>query len=644
MFSITRNCIIISGVIILSACSSTSEWASRVAWTEIDTTALPRASDYQDASAVILLNEGKVEIYALSENKFSVFDRHQVIKIFDPRGYKYANVMIPYGSQSQVESIEARTISPDGEISVLNPDKIYDVNLYPDFVFYSDQRAKIFTMPAVENDCIVEYRYSITINSSTYGNSWRFQETIPMKFSRFTLLKPSEWEVEYRQYGFDAEPEIVEAPAGFKTSLIWSVSDMPALKSEIAMPPRLDLGARLALSPVAVRTWPEISRWYADLLKPQMDLRGDLKSITSKIIKGLETDEEKLRAIYEWTRDRIRYIAVAIGIGGYEPNPVQDIMHNKYGDCKDMTILMCAIAEEAGLDVYSALISTRNHGIPDTSLPAVSQFNHVIAFCPTIGDSGIWMDATDKTCPFGQLPWYDQGMAVLLVKPDETGEIVYTPKSVSGNNRSQIVWDAKLDLTGMALISGTSVYWGAAANEIRQKLFYSSKDAHRRWLELYLATRCSGSMLDTFNISGVYPVEDPLKIHYTFRTPSFAQSTDRSLSFQPAVLSNFDLPDYFRSPKRFTPIQFQFPSRSSFKLTVKLPNGSSMQNQPVKDSLNSNFGHAQWVYMTELNEFIAECSYQLNSEVVEPADYKYFQQFLDRIRRRDLRQVYISTQ
>ena len=644
MFSLTRNCFIVLSVIILSACSTTSEWASRVSWTEIDTTALPQASDYPDASAVILLNEGKVEIYALSENKFSVFDRHQVIRIFEPRGYKYANVMIPYGSQSQVESIEARTISPNGEISVLNPDKIYDVNLYPDFVFYSDQRAKIFTMPAVENGCIVEYRYSITINSSTYGNSWRFQETIPMKLSRFTLLKPSEWDVEYRQYGFASEPKIIEAPAGFKSSLVWEIRDMPAIKSEIAMPPRLDLGARLALSPVAVRTWPEISKWYGELLKPQMELRGDLKSITSKIIKGLDTDEEKLRAIFEWTRDRVRYIAVAIGIGGYQPNPVQDIMHNKYGDCKDMTTLMCTIAEEAGIEVYSALISTRNHGIPDTSLPAVSQFNHVIAYCPTVGDSGIWMDATDKTCPFGQLPWYDQGMPVLLVKPGESGEIVYTPGSVSDNNRSQLIWDAELDSTGAARISGRSEYWGAAANEIRQNLYFSSKNEHRRWLELYLATRCSGSVLDTFHISGVFSVKDPLKIHYSFRTPSFAQSTDESLSFQPAVLLAFDLPDYFRSPKRFTPIQFQFPSRSSLKLTVKLAHGWSMVNQPILDSLYSDFGHARWAYLTESNKFIAECSYQLNSEAVEPADYASFQQFLDSIRKRDLRQISISTQ
>ena len=69
--------------------------------------------------------------------QFCSIEYDQIATIFDPRGYKYANVMIPYSSQSQVESIEARTISVDGEITVVNPDKIYDVNLYPDFVFYT---------------------------------------------------------------------------------------------------------------------------------------------------------------------------------------------------------------------------------------------------------------------------------------------------------------------------------------------------------------------------------------------------------------------------------------------------------------------------------------------------------------------------
>ena len=95
----------------------------------------------------------------------SVLKRHQIIKILNRKGYPYANVTIPYSSSTKIRNIKARTISPDGEVFLLDEKKIYDITLYPDFIFYSDVRAKRFSFPAVDGGCVLEMTWEEHIAS-----------------------------------------------------------------------------------------------------------------------------------------------------------------------------------------------------------------------------------------------------------------------------------------------------------------------------------------------------------------------------------------------------------------------------------------------------------------------------------------------
>ncbi|HKJ67876.1 MAG TPA: DUF3857 domain-containing protein, partial [bacterium] len=125
-----------------SDCAHEKAWQSRVEWEELNRTDLPGKAEYPDASALVLLDEGSMKLSDGSDIQFSTFEKHRVVKILDRSGLAFANVIIPYSPPSEVDFIQARTISPDGEITVLEEEDIYDVTAFPDFIFYSDQRAK----------------------------------------------------------------------------------------------------------------------------------------------------------------------------------------------------------------------------------------------------------------------------------------------------------------------------------------------------------------------------------------------------------------------------------------------------------------------------------------------------------------------
>ncbi|MBP1655576.1 MAG: Transglutaminase-like enzyme, putative cysteine protease [Bacteroidetes bacterium] len=624
------------------ACSGPSGWSS-IDSPPLESLQLLRPPpDAPDAGAMVVLDEGSLEVFGDNDLGFSVFDRHRIIKIFTPGGHRYANIVIPYGATSMVSGIEARTVTPAGRSVELRDDDIFDVSLYPNFVFFSDQRARIFTLPAIENGSLIEYRYRIRIQNRGLWHAWNFQEDIPVLRSRFTLVKPSEWNILFRTYGRDVPPTVITAPAGFKSRHVWETSFVPPLTSEFGMPPSQELTARLALAPVGFSAWPDVSRWYHDIAEPRMSGGSLVKALADSLTFGLDSPRARLQAIFEWVRDHVRYIAVEIGIGGYQPHDAEEVVAKRYGDCKDMVVAVCALARRADIPVHPVMISTHDNGRPDTSLPSPFQFNHLIAYAPDVQPGGIWMDATEKACRFSTLPWYDQGRAVVIASKDADSTLHLTPTARASENSLQVRWDAVLQENGAAAVTGTNVLTGAVATELRHELRSARHAEQREWLENFLSHRTPVAVLDTFMITGLGPETDSLVVSYQFRSASFATRRPSTMILRPREIIGSTLSNYFRSPSRTHPVRFRFGSQSALSLTLQVPSHWEPAIPQRSDSLQSAFGqwHATWEKQEDT--IVLRAGYAITGEDVQPRDYPAFQRFLDATRVRDQQELILT--
>jgi len=582
-----------------------------------------------------------MEVFAGGELGFSSFETHRIVKVFDARGERFANVVIPYSGGSTVEDIEARTISPSGRITVLDPDHVYDASLYPNFVFFSDQRARLFTFPAVEPGAILEYRYRITIRDRTLWHSWTFQHDVPTLISRFTLVKPGEWPLNYRTYGIDIRPRDVKVPQGFKSTTVWEARDVPPIRSEFAMPPHREVVAHLALAPVGFTSWDDVARWYHRLSDPRMSPGAGVGQQAREIIAGLPDDRARLRALFTWVRDRVRYLAVEIGIGGFQPHPAEDICTNLYGDCKDMVTLLCALGRAANIPVYQALISTHLNGMPDTTLASPLHFNHVIAYAPAI-DGGLWMDATEKGCAFGELPWYDQMLPALVVGEGGKGTLLTTPGVSDDQNRESLMWRVDLAKDGVVGVDGLWTLTGATASDFREALGQAAPYERRQWLETHLSREISGVRLDTFSIAGLVPEEGALAISYAFSAPSFGTMTDSALFLWPGRIAMSGLPDHFRPESRVHPVRFRYGHRRDVRIRMSLPREYRRVRPSGVDSLGSEFGWSRTRLSLDSRALLFEGSYRITGAPIRPASYAAFRTFLDAMRRQNEREVALS--
>lgn len=161
----------------------------------------------------------------------------------------------------------------------------------------------------------------------------------------------------------------------------------------------------------------DLYNWYTYLYKKCVNKPDELKAKVTELTKGKATDLDKVKSIFYWVQDNIRYIAFEDGLAGFIPATAQDVYKSKYGDCKGMANLMTEMLKLAGLEAYMTWIGTRH--IPyDYTLPSLAVDNHCISTV-FLGGKEYYLDGTEKYIPFGEYAWRIQGKEVLIGKGDK---------------------------------------------------------------------------------------------------------------------------------------------------------------------------------------------------------------------------------
>ena len=52
-----------------------------------------------------------------------------------------------------------------------------------------------------------------------------------------------------------------------------------------------------------------------------------------------------MKALAQFVQHDVRYVAIELGIGGWQPHSASDIFAHRYGDCKDKATLLSSMLE-----------------------------------------------------------------------------------------------------------------------------------------------------------------------------------------------------------------------------------------------------------------------------------------------------------
>ncbi len=632
-----KNRICLSGIVLttilllLTHCAS-SHWASRIDWPGYSLDTLPGQEDYPEAGAVILLDEADLDVGGSGEITFSHLERHVIIKILNERGFANANVLVPYGRGTHVTGIKGRTIRSNGEIVRLEKDQIFDTNLYPDYVFYSDIRAKRFTMPAIEPGCIVEYRWEKTVGNFTFWTHWQFQHNDPVLISRYNIRCPNHWDIHWKAYGVVVEPKVDPLPRSTKANHIWEVRDLPPILPEAGMPNAGEEAAHLMFSPIGVSKWKDIGKWFFELADDRMKPNNEIRQIVREITEGSASQIEKLKRIYIFVREKIRYIAIEIGLGGYQPHAAGEVLKNRYGDCKDMVALIVAMAKAADIDVSPVLISTWQNGNVDTALVSQAYFNHAIAYTVLTDSTELWMDATYKTCGFGELPWFDQNRLAFIVQSKEKSQFQRTPASTAADNLIHRKWNLVLDSTGCISGSLELIETGAPASEERLRIRSMHPEEFESWFGRELLSRYPGFECRQVRFDGLKNLGESLNIYGEFISSKRINRNDSTLIFQPGALSRFEWYEMFGENERRYDIELRFPLHVTDEIELNYPIQWQCDISFKEKAIEKPYGSIDYsIDCPSPGRIVCRRDFQSNMVLIPKETYADFKRFINRV-------------
>ncbi|MCX5850204.1 MAG: DUF3857 domain-containing protein [Deltaproteobacteria bacterium] len=576
-----RNILIFLSLFILS-CTATNSNIKSISDGDVNLflKQTPKAEEYPNAGADLLYSYDYIEFYA---DGTSVSRNLNRIKIFNERGRNFASNSISYREGYQeVKILFANTIKPDGKIVSLDSNDIHDSSEYAGYEFYTDIKVKRFTMPAVEDGCIIEYAYEIKnlkpFLSFDYFNIFFCQNFFPIEEDIMEIVLPADIELKYKKFKTTLTPQIISA--GNKKRYIFTNTRQKEIIPESRIPSLYDKDVFPQLSFWTLNNWDVISNWYVKLIKEQMKSDSELDNFTKQLVAGKKTEEEKINAIFNFISQNIRYIAVLLGPHTHKPHLAYEIFQKRYGDCKDKTVLLLTMLKIAGIEGKPALVPAYGKYFDD-SMPSLNAFNHVIAVVPS-GGKYFWLDATNETAAYNSVPFLIP-TKVFLINDDGSYTFIKTPELDSKKDYYTVDAKYNIDREGNATIDNTHAYFGKAAESIRYSFKYSPPEQRKKLFEE------RGFEVKDLNLSSFTETQEPFIIKFSGNFKNLAQKLDEDIMVLSNIVSLDSYKDITAASNRKYPISLKQSFYSRENYSYKFPSGFKIKKLPKDYTFDKPF-------------------------------------------------------
>jgi transglutaminase-like putative cysteine protease len=533
--------------------------------------------------AVILQEELSIEVRSITDARERY---HRRVQVLTPRGVEeFDSDETYYMPGVSIVRFEGSVTLPSGKILKAGKSNVVDAPALASFELYSDFRQRVMTLPGVVPGAVIDFSYEKSLRNLFFlPDAFFLQADVPVKLKTLTVTTVPGVPVRFSVKG--ASPEYTREEKPGSVTHRWQVRDVAGFKVESDAIPVTDLLPRIELTPTAidwfgrgidVSSWDGVARFYWELasgrIEPGPEVAGAARSLTA----GAQDPAEKVRRVFEYVQGKVNYVAIALGIGGWQPHASSDVLRYRYGDCKDKATLMLAMMRALDLQGWPVLINTRDAGRLDPEMPVVG-FNHVIVAVPSEGGR-LLLDPTSTTTEYGDLPWQDQGASALIVKPDGTGEFLTTALSSPERNGRRFEVTAYVGLSGN--LEGTLVMGVRGQRKAELVPLLSEPPTRQReWIGELLAEFVSGAQVRNLRIDQAAGPGEEMRVTIEFTVAGFLTRAGDMEFLRPHVVRLTDLPLGDTPAKRSQPVFLPYQFSDLVESRVYLPPGRAPRKLP----------------------------------------------------------------
>lgn len=123
--------------------------------------------------------------------------------------------------------------------------------------------------------------------------------------------------------------------------------------------------------------WSDVGDHFVRYYKIEQSYRDAVADIVAEIAADHESPKARTRAALDWVQTNIRYVGLELGEGGFIPRPPNRVLRRRFGDCKDVTLLLLTLLDELGVEADPLLVHLDERGGEFNSLPHPYAFDHI---------------------------------------------------------------------------------------------------------------------------------------------------------------------------------------------------------------------------------------------------------------------------
>ena len=409
--------------------------------------------DHPEETSVYLLDDGVLRLEADGRGTSTY---RMVTQILRPDAVEnWQELSFSWAPRHQRFTLNwVRVVRPDGTVISEKPMQVQesDVPAKLGDPVYNDTKVMRVSLSGVEAGAIVDYSTTVEeLKPFLAGDgiyNWSISTGNYVRRSRYVVDIPASVDLRIKETNLKIARD--DRVVGRRRVLTWAGQDVERIKGErfAADSNGVTQSVLLALP----MTWQGIGQWYASNAADRYAMTPDVVAKLAEIVKGARTLDDSLRAVHRWVAQDVRYVSIAIGLGGYQPRPPAEVLASGFGDCKDKATIFIAMLRHMGVEAYPVILAAQ--GGVEEELPSLEQFDHAIAAFKRPGSADYeFTDLTALLTPFGELPFGPQGEFAIVVRNDGVVDEVTLPLTEISENRMEIRVKGEVSADGM--VQGT---------------------------------------------------------------------------------------------------------------------------------------------------------------------------------------------
>ncbi|MFD2603254.1 transglutaminase-like domain-containing protein [Flavobacterium suzhouense] len=499
-------------------------------------------------------------------------------------------------------------------------------------LFFYDYRVKYMNVDFPVQGYTYNYELKKKYKDVKYFTTLYFHDTYPTLKKQFTITVPSWLEIDIREFNFagytikkDKKPD----PKTKSTIYTYSIENLDGIAKDDNAPgmsynyPHILIIAKSftkdGKQTTLFNSTADLYKWYKSLVDSMDEKPSTLKAKVDELTANAKTDEEKIKNIYYWVQDNIRYIAFEDGIAGFKPDASQNVFQKRYGDCKGMANLTRQMLKEAGFDARLTWIGTK-HIAYNYSIPSLVVDNHMI--CTLFKDGKkYFLDGTEKYNSFGEYAERIQGKEVMIEDGDKF-IIEKVPVMTASTNKE--VYTSNFRIENEALVGKIQ---GTMKGESRSGFLYGynniRKDKKENALQYYISGGNKNFSVSNIVTSDLTNRDKTLTMEYNANLKNRVSSFDNEMYVNLDYMEEFSNLDF---KERKSDYEFAHKRDYESVITLEIPEGYKVSRLPESFKVANDTYTMSVSYEQKGNTVIYKKHFVVNDCTIKKGDFQNWNQ------------------